>query len=82
MINRPSFHIIFYLISYLLFYISHRISPTDLAGFGLDILVLFAIFVISAYLFIKILLNMYIKVSHKFVIALIHVVGVFTMLRT
>jgi len=57
MLKKPITHIVFYLISYLNFYLSINIAPSSLAGPGLDIPVVLFILVGSGALFISAIIN-------------------------
>ena len=76
MIDKPLFHVAVYLLGYLLLYISHKIDPTNLAGPGLDILVLLVLFILILYLFIRTLIKKDISMFSKVIIAVVHILGV------
>ena len=75
-IDRPLFQVAFYLPGFLLLYVSHKVAPTNLAGPGLDILVLFVLFIVILYLFIGTLANKNIPVVSKIVILVVHILGI------
>jgi len=75
-IDKPLFHFTFYLLGFLMLHISHKVAPTNLAGPGLDMLVLLLLFVSILYLFIRTLVKKNINVLTKIFTAVIHILGV------
>jgi hypothetical protein len=75
-IDRPLFHIIFYLLGFSLLYFSRKIDPTNLAGPGLDILVLLILLILILYLFTRTLIKKNITVLSKIIITVVHILGV------
>jgi len=74
-INNIITHISFYVISFITFFIAHKIEPTNMAGPGLDLLALLLIVILLCVIIIKTFSNKKITVKKKFVIALIHLIG-------
>ena len=75
-IDKPLFHFSFYLVGLLLLYVSHKIEPTNLAGPGLDMLVLLMLFISILYLFIRTLVKKNIIILSKVIITVVHILGV------
>jgi len=75
-IDRPLFHVALYLLGFLLLYVSHKVEPTNLAGPGLDMLVLLLLFIAILYLFIRTLVKKNITVLTKIIITVIHILGI------
>ena len=66
----------FYLLGYLLLYVSHTTEPTNLAGPGIDMIVLFILLIGILYLFIRTLIKKDILLFSKIFITAIHILGV------
>ncbi|PVD53322.1 hypothetical protein DC498_05450 [Terrimonas sp.] len=60
----------------MLLFFSHKIAPTNLAAPGLDIPVLFLLFISMLYLFIRALVKKKITVLLKITITIVHILGV------
>ena len=75
-IERPLFHVGFYLLGFLLLYVSHKVAPTNLAGPGLDLLMLIVFFISIFYLVIMTFVKNNITALSKIIITVVHVLGV------
>jgi hypothetical protein len=75
-IDRPLFHVAFYLLGFLLLYVSHKAAPTNLAGPGLDMLVLLVLFISILYLLIRTLVKKNMTALSKIIITVVHILGV------
>lgn len=74
MFKKPIAHVLFYILSAAVLYFAHKIDPTDLAGPGLDILVLLLlIFAIPTLLIVS--LKKQITRYSKICISIIHIIG-------
>jgi hypothetical protein len=69
-------HILFYILSVTVLYFSHKLVPTNLAGPGLEMLVLLLLIFIIPYLVISSWLNHSITFYSKVYISITHFVGI------
>ena len=74
-VNRPIFHLIFYLSGILILIGAHKIAPTNLAGPGLDLLVLTILLISSFAIAIKTFSTKHISIRNKIAIGVIHIFG-------
>ena len=78
-LKRPWVHMAFYAIGFLTLIISHEIAPTNLAGLGLDALVLLVLVALILYLFIEGLLQSRISIFTRVLILLVHLTGMYLL---
>jgi len=76
MFKKPLAHFIFYIVGIILLVTSNKLSPTNLAGPGLDIIVLIILFVSIISLLTLTWFKFQIEVSNKLIISSIHLIGI------
>jgi hypothetical protein len=77
--KSPLPHLVFYICGFEGLLLSHKISPTNLAGPGLDMFVFFAFAAFVIGMFIWGLIHKGISLSNRLLIILIHIVGIATL---
>ena len=79
LVKNPWLHLAFYVFGFVTLRLSHKISPTNLAGPGLDMFVLFAFIVSIIGIFIWALFRKGMALFNRLFIILVHIAGIVTL---